>query len=152
MIEERDGLDDEEVKGILKLRNVAVVGASRDQSKPSHYVPKYLSAHGYNIIPVNPFLSEILGRKSCPGLAEVAEQVEVVDIFRPSRDVLPIVRDAIKKGVKVVWMQEGIYNREAADEAKKHGIKAVWNRCMMKEHRRLYGERPAGPSPLACVG
>jgi len=147
LIEGRDGLDDEEVKGILKLRNVAVVGASKDPSKPAHYVPRYLSAHGYNIIPVNPLAGEILGRKSYPSLAEVAEQVEVVDIFRPSKDVLPIVRDAIKKGVKVVWMQEGICNREAADEAKKHGIKTVWNRCMMKEYARLYGERPAGPSP-----
>jgi predicted CoA-binding protein len=140
MIGEKDGLDDEEIRRILAFRNIAVVGASRDPSKPAHYVPKYLLDHGYNVIPVNPLANEILGRKSYPDLVEIDEEVDIVDIFRPSQDVLPVVGDAIKKRVKVVWMQEGIYNKEAADEARKHGIKTVWNRCMMKEHMRLYGE------------
>lgn len=140
MIEESDGLDDQELKEILRLRNVAVVGGSRDPSKPAHYVPKYLLDHGYNVMPVNPAANEILIRKSNSSLAEIDKEVDVVDIFRPSQDVLSVVRDAIRKRVKVHWMQEGIYNKEAADEARKHGIRAVWNRCMMKEHIRLYGE------------
>ena len=140
MIGEKDGLDDKEIRRILALRNVAVVGASRDPSKPAHYVPKYLLDHGYDVIPVNPLANEILGKKSHPNLVEIDEEVDIVDIFRPSQDVLPVVVDAVRKHVKVVWMQEGIYNKEAADEARKHGIKIVWNRCMMKEHMRLYGE------------
>ena len=140
MIEKRDGVDDQELREILRLRNVAVVGASRDPSKPAHNVPQYLLNRGYNVLPVNPAATEILGAKSNPNLLTIDQAVDIVDIFRPSQDVLPVVRDAIRKGVKVVWMQEGIYNKEAADEAKKHGIKAIWNRCIMKEHMRLLGE------------
>jgi predicted CoA-binding protein len=140
LIEKRDGVDDQELREILRLRNVAVVGASRDPSKPAHNVPQYLLNHGYNVLPVNPAATEILGAKSNPNLLTIDQAVDIVDIFRPSQDVLPVVRDAIRKGVKVVWMQEGIYNKEAADEAKKHGIKAIWNRCIMKEHMRLLGE------------
>lgn len=140
MMGEEDGFDDKEIRRILALRNVAVIGASRDPSKPAHYVPKYLLDHGYNVLPVNPIANEILSRISHSNLAEIEQEVDIVDIFRPSQDVLPVVRDAIRKRVKVVWMQEGIYNKEAADEARKHGIKTIWDRCMMKEHMRLYGE------------
>lgn len=140
MMGEEDGFDDKEIRRILALRNVAVIGASRDPSKPAHYVPKYLLDHGYNVLPVNPIANEILSRISHSNLAEIEQEVDIVDIFRPSQDVLPVVRDAIRKRVKVVWMQEGIYNKEAADEARKHGIKTIWDRCMMKEHIRLYGE------------
>lgn len=134
-----DGLTDKEIEEILSMKNVAVVGMSRDEAKPAHYVPRYLKTKGYRIIPVNPFADEILGEKCYKSLLEVPEQVDIVEIFRPSNDVQPIVKDAIKKGVKVVWMQEGIYNAEAAKEAKSKGIKVVWNRCMMVEHRRLIG-------------
>jgi predicted CoA-binding protein len=105
MIGEKDGLDDKETRRILALRNVAVAGASRDPSKPAHYVPKYLLDHGYNVIPVNPVANEIFGRKSYPNLVEIDEEVDIVDIFRPSQDVLPVVGDSIRKRVKVVWMQ-----------------------------------------------
>jgi hypothetical protein len=74
---------------------------------------------------LNPFTNEILGKKSHPSLKEIIQKVGIVNIFRPSQDVLPVVRDAIRKRVKVVWMQEGIYNKETGDEARKHGIKAV---------------------------
>jgi predicted CoA-binding protein len=131
-------LDDNETRRILAFRNVAVIGASRDPSKPAHYVPKYLVGHGYNVLPLDPVANEILGRKSHPNLVEIDEEVDVVDIFRPSQDVLPVVRDAIRKRVRVVWMQEGKYNKQAADEARKHGMKTVWDRCMMKEHMRLW--------------
>lgn len=132
-----DGLDDQEIRRILTLKNVAVVGASRDPSKPSHLVPKYLLDHGYNIVPVNPTAPEIFGKKCYSSLSDISEQIDIVDIFRPSELVLPVVRDALARGVRVIWMQEGIYNKEAADEARKLGITVVWNRCMMKEHRRL---------------
>jgi predicted CoA-binding protein len=135
---EKDGLDDREIKRILTFKNVAVVGASRDPSKQSHLVPKYLFDHGYNIVPVNPTATEILGKKCYPNLSDISEQIDIVDIFRPSEAVVPVVRDAIAKNARVVWMQEGIYKKEAADEARKLGITVVWNRCIMKEHRRLF--------------
>lgn len=137
-----DGLDDREISKILILKNVAVVGASRDPSKPSHLVPKYLLDHGYNIVPVNPTALEIFGKKCYSSLSDISEQIDIVDIFRPSEAVLPVVRDAIAKSVRVIWMQEGIYNKEAADDARKLGITVVWNRCMMKEHRRLFSRKP----------
>ena len=136
-----DGLDDREIRRILTLKNVAAVGASRDPSKPSHIVPKYLLDHGYNIAPVNPTATEILEKRCYPKLSDVSEHIDVVDIFRPSEAVPPVVRDAIAKNVRVIWMQEGIYNKEAADEARELGITVVWNRCMMKEHRRLFNQK-----------
>jgi len=136
-----DGLDDREIRRILTLKDVAVVGASRDPSKPSHLVPKYLLDHGYNIVPVNPTAPEIFGKKCYSSLSDISEQIDIVDIFRPSEAVLPVVRDALAKSVRVIWMQEGIYNKEAADDARKLGITVVWNRCMMKEHRRLFSRK-----------
>lgn len=139
---ERDSHSDDQVRELLKLRNVAVVGISRDPAKPAHFVPKYLKEHGYHIIPVNPSAQEILGLRCYKTLLDVNERIDIVDIFRPSEDVAPVVEAAIKKGTKVVWLQEGIHSSEAEEEATRHGIEAVWNRCMMKEHVRLYGEKP----------
>lgn len=135
---ERDGYSDEEVRSILSFKNIAVVGISRDPSKDAHMVPKYLMDNGYNIIPVNPFADEVLGRKAYKSLNDVPYDVDVVDVFRPSDQVQQIVKEAIEKGVKVIWLQLGIYNREAVEEARRHGIKVVYNRCMMQEHKRLY--------------
>ncbi len=137
---ERDNYSDDEIKSILSLKNIAVVGISRDPNKDAHIVPRYLMESGYNIIPVNPFADEILGRKVYKSLKDVPDDVriDVVDVFRPSDQVLPIVKEAIEKGVQVIWLQLGIYNREAVEEARRHGIKVVYNRCMMQEHKRLY--------------
>ena len=134
---ERDSYSDSEIKQILSMKNVAVVGMSRDPSKDAHHVPKYLIENGYNVIPVNPTAEEILGRKCYKSLLDVPDKIDIVDVFRPSEDVPPIVKDAITKGAKVVWMQLGISNNEAAQEASKHGIKVVYNRCMLVEHGRL---------------
>jgi hypothetical protein len=134
---ERDGSSDDEIKQILCMKNVAVVGMSRDPSKDAHHVPKYLIDNGYNVIPVNPSADEILGRKCYKTLLDVPDKIDIVDVFRPSEHVPPIVKDAITKGVKVVWMQLGISNKMATQEALKHGIKVVYNRCMLVEHRRL---------------
>jgi len=135
---ERDSYSDTEIKQILSMKNVAVVGMSRDPSKDAHHVPKYLIENGYNVIPVNPTAEEILGRKCYKSLLDVPDKIDIVDVFRPSEHVPPIVKDAIAKGVKVVWMQLGISNNEAAQEASKHGIKVVYNRCMLIEHRRFF--------------
>jgi predicted CoA-binding protein len=110
---------------------------SKNEGKPAHFVPKYLIGHGYNVIPVNPTASEILGRKSYPSVSKIPEDVDVVDIFRRSEDVPSVIDDAIgKKGIKVVWMQSGIYNEEAEKRAKENGIDVIYNRCMMVEHTK----------------
>ena len=130
------------MKEILKLRNVAVVGISRDPAKPAHFVPKYLKEHGYHIILVNPSAQEILGINCYKSLLDANEPIDIVDVFRPSEDVPAVVEQAIKKKPKAIWLQEGIHNQGAEEEATKHGLDVVWNRCMMKEHSRLY-EKPA---------
>ncbi len=139
---ESDGLSDEEIKRILGYKNVAVVGMSRDPTKPAHYVPKFLIKQGYKIIPVNPFADEILGLKVYKSLEEIQEPIDIVDVFRPSDQVLPFAEQALKLKPKVFWMQEGIYSREAKELLSKEGIVAVWNRCMMKEHNRLFKSKP----------
>jgi len=122
-----------------KSRTVAVVGLSANPERPSHIVASYLKEHGYKIIPVNPTEKRILGQKSYPDLTSIPGKVDVVDIFRRSEDVPPIVRDAIKIGAKAVWMQEGVINKEAAAEARKAGLKVVMNKCMRKQHIKLHG-------------
>ena len=137
-----DSHSDSEIKRFYQFKNIAVVGMSKSEGKPAHFVPKYLIEHGYNVIPVNPTLTtEVLGRKSYPSIADVQEKIDVVDIFRRSEDVPAVVDDAIKKkdGIKVIWMQQGIYNEEAEKKAKENGIDVVYNRCMMAEHKRLLG-------------
>jgi uncharacterized protein len=136
-----DSHPDSEIRGFYQLKNIAVVGMSKNEEKPAHFVPKYLMEHGYNVIPVNPTLTEVLGKKSYPSIAEIPERIDIVDIFRKSEDVLVVVDDAIKKKdeIKVIWMQEGIYNEEAERRAKENGIDVVYNRCMMAEHKRLSG-------------
>ena len=139
---ENDGLSDSEILSILRsVKVVAVVGISRDPSKPAHYVPKFLREKGYKIVPVNPFADEVLGEKAYKSLEEIPFKVDVVNVFRPSEDVLPIAEQAIGKA-EVLWMQEGIYNKEAAEKARNSGLKVVWNRCMMKEYVRLIGGKP----------
>ena len=93
---------------LREYRTVAVVGISPDSERPSHSVASYLSEHGYNVIPVNPRVKQVLGKVSYPDLSSIPEPVEVVDIFRRSEDVMPVVDEAIKIGAKVVWMQEGV--------------------------------------------
>jgi hypothetical protein len=100
-------------------------------------VPKYLSDNGYDIIPVNPTAEEILDKKCYDSVSKIDGEIDIVDIFRPSDQVLPFVQEAIKKKPKVIWLQEGIHNSEAEELARKEGIKVVYNRCMLAEHQRL---------------
>ena len=137
-----------EIEDILtKYRTVAVVGMSRDPSKDSHRVPAYLKEQGYKIIPVNPTATEILGLKSYKSLldspAEIQRTIEIVDVFRPAGDVLPIVEQAIEIKERhdkpyVIWMQLGIINEQAASKARDAGMLVVMNRCMMQEHRKIF--------------
>jgi predicted CoA-binding protein len=144
----RELLSRNEIEEIFtKYKTIAVVGLSREPDNDSHRVSAYLKAHGFRIIPVNPFADEILGEKSYKSLLdippEIQKTIEVVDIFRPSEDVPPIVEQAIKLKAMygkphVVWMQLGIVNEQAAEAAKKAGLTVVMNRCMMIEHSRLF--------------
>lgn len=123
-------------------RAVAVVGLSPKSDRPSYRVASYLKEQGYRIIPVNPRAREILGEVCYPDLGSVPEAIDVVDIFRRSKEVLDIVEEAIKIGVKAVWMQEGVINEQAADRAREAGLMVVMDRCMLKEHRKLKKTQP----------
>ncbi|HJV64557.1 MAG TPA: CoA-binding protein [Geomonas sp.] len=122
---------------ITSYKTIAVVGLSPDEGKPSHEVASYLKRAGYRIIPVNPACQEIFGERCYATLAEVPDQVEIVDIFRRSEFVPEIVDQAITKGAKVVWMQEGVVNEAAAAKAEAAGLAVVMDRCMLKEHVKL---------------
>lgn len=126
-----------EKKILNDYRNIAVVGASPNPERPSHIVFDYLAHHGYHVIPVNPNTKEILGHNSYPDLRSIPEKVDVVDIFRSSEEVMPVVDEAIRIGAKAVWMQEGVINEEAAAKARKAGLLVVMDKCMLKEHRHL---------------
>ena len=136
----QDSHTDSQLKKIYELKNIAVVGMSTKKEKAGHFVPKYLFQQGFNVIPVNPTVSEVLGRRSYSAVSDIPDRVDVVDIFRKSEDVPPIVNDAIDKKdhIKVIWMQEGIYNEEAEKKGIENGLDVVFNRCMMAEHRRLF--------------
>jgi len=140
---------DVEKEILTKYRTVAVVGLSKDSSKPSYVVAEYLKNHGFRIIPVNPTAEEILGEKSYMSLLDVPvalqKTIEVVDIFRRSEDVLPVVEQVVQLrrllGVPyVVWMQLGIINEQAAIIARKAGMTVVMDRCMRLEHIRVFGD------------
>lgn len=130
---------DNEIKNIIEnSKTVVVVGLSDKPYRPSHGVALYLQKHGYKIVPVNPHVDEVLGEKSYASLKEVPVAIDVVDIFRKSEAVGPIVDDAIKVGAKAIWMQEGVINEEAANKAREAGLNLVMNKCMMKEHRKVF--------------
>jgi len=116
---------------------IAVVGLSPKTNRPSHEVAEYLKQQGYKIIPVNPRATEILGEKSYPDLISIPLKVDLVDIFRRSEDVPPIVDEAIKIGAKAVWMQEGITSEEAAARARNAGLLVVMDKCTLKVHERM---------------
>ena len=120
---------------ILKsFRQVAVVGISDKPHRPSHYVSEYLLHAGFTIFPVNPRYEEVLGLKCYPTLSDIPHPVEIVDIFRRPDTVMPVVEEAIKIGAKVVWMQQGVINHEAAQKALDAGLLVVMDRCLKIEH------------------
>ena len=131
--------DDSVLRDILsKYKRIAVVGMSKNPEKEAHTVPKYLLQHGYDIIPVNPTATEILGLPAYPNLKSIPRDYDVVDLFRPSSDVPPFVDEAIEDGrARVIWMQLGIQNDEAARKAEAAGLTVVQSRCLRTEHIRL---------------
>ena len=131
---------------LKKYRSIAVVGISRSKEKDAHRIPKYMKSQGYTIIPINPFANEILGEKCYRSLSEMPKTVQsivdVVNIFRPSRDAFEVVEKVVemKRCVDrpfVVWMQLGIVNEEAAELARKEGMGVVMDRCLLVEHKRM---------------
>jgi predicted CoA-binding protein len=135
------------IAGILRnVRNIAMVGASANTNRPSYFAMKYLIAKGYKVVPVNPGLAgqQILGQDVVAELAELEPPIEMIDIFRNSEAALEITREAIRLkdrlGIKVIWMQLGVRNEEAAAEAQAAGLQVVMNRCPKIEYGRLSGE------------
>lgn len=128
-----------DVERALQLKRVAVVGLSKDPAKAAHSVPRYLQHHGYKIYPVNPYGGEeLLGEKVYGSIAEVEEPVDLVVIFRPSAEALPVVKQALTRDdVRGIWLQEGITSSEAEELVREKGLLYVEDRCMFKEHRRL---------------
>ena len=132
--------DIETLRSILATsRVIAVVGLSADWFRPSYFAAKYMQEHGYRIIPVNPRYPEILGERCHASLADIGEPVDMVDVFRRTDDVLPIARQAIDIGAKVLWQQLGVVNHEADALARQHGLRSVMDRCVKIEHARLFG-------------
>lgn len=130
-------MSDEEITEILReTKNIAVVGLSPKENRPSFRVASYLKEQGYRIIPVRPGVEHILSAKAYPSLSEIPSdiQIDVVDIFRRPEHVLPIVEEAIMRKAKAIWMQEGVVNEPAAQKARAAGLKVVMDRCMLKEH------------------
>jgi predicted CoA-binding protein len=136
--EQYENPPDDRIREILRVyKNVAVVGLSSEEDRPSYGVSRYLQKRGYKIIPVNPNETEILGEKVYPSLSDVPEKVEIVDVFRRPEFIPPIVDEAIKIGAKVIWLQEGVINHPAAIKASQQGVMVVMDKCMLKEHRKL---------------
>lgn len=126
-------------KILTTAKRIAVVGLSPDEGRPSHGVARYLMEKGYEILPVNPNCKEVFGKRCYKNLLEVPGKVDVVDIFRRSDAVPPIVEEAIQIKAKAIWMQEGVINEEAAQKARNAGMDVVVDRCMLKEHRKIGG-------------
>jgi uncharacterized protein len=132
---------EDEIERVLKrYTNIAMVGASDNPDRPSYRVFKYMVEVGFNVIPVNPNTAQVLGIKTYPDLRSVPGTIEIVDIFRRSEDVMPIVDEAIKVGAKVIWMQQGIINEQAAEKAKTADIIVIMDRCIRTEYM-LMNER-----------
>jgi uncharacterized protein len=120
-------------------RSIAVVGLSAEWHRPSNFVGKYLQQHGYRVIPVNPRYANVLGERCYAKLTDIAEPVDMVDVFRRTDDVLPIAEQAVRLGVKCLWQQIGVMNREADALARAAGLDSVMDRCAKIEHARLFG-------------
>jgi predicted CoA-binding protein len=125
-------------KILLEFKTLAVVGLSPRPSRPSHGVSAYMRAHGYRVIPVNPTTESVFHERSYKSLSEVPGPVDVVVIFRKPENVLEIVEAAIRKGVRVIWMQEGIRNEKAARRARRAGLEVIEDRCILKEHAKRF--------------
>jgi predicted CoA-binding protein len=122
---------------LQETKTIAVVGLSNKPDRPSYGVTKYMQAHGYKIIPVNPSCSEILGETCYPDLSSIPIPVDMVNVFRKSEDCLEVAHEAVKIGAKFLWLQMGVINQEALDYVSSHGLTGIMDKCLMVEHRNL---------------
>ncbi|ABP95717.1 MULTISPECIES: CoA-binding protein [Metallosphaera] len=139
-------MEESQIRYVLtNFKRIATIGFSKDPEKPSHRVPKFLMEHGYVVYPVNPTVTEILGRKSYPSLKDIEDEIEVVQVFRPSKDV-PVIIDQVldrkreRNDVKAIWLQEGIRDDKSAERARAEGLIVIQDKCMYKEYVKLFGE------------
>lgn len=124
---------------LTTCRTIAVVGISMDEDRPSHYVSKYMQQHGYRIVPVNPRYTQVLGEVCYPSLEAIPFQLDMVDVFRRTEDVLPIAQSAMAIQAQCLWQQIGVVNLEADALVKAAGKQSVMDRCLKVEHARLIG-------------
>jgi len=133
----------DDVAGLRRIlgetRTIAVVGLSANWYRPSHFAAKYMQDHGYRIVPVNPAYTEVLGQRCYPSVTAIPGPVDLVDCFRKPGEIVPIAHEAVAKGAKVLWMQLGIRNDEAARIANDAGLDVVMDRCVKIEHARILG-------------
>ena len=122
---------------LREAKTIAIVGLSGDPEKPSHGIAKALQHYGYRVIPVNPKETEVLGEKAYAGLGEIPMKIDIVNVFRRAEQTPPIAAEAVAIGAKVLWLQSGIVNEEAAGIARAGGLAVVMDRCIMVEHRKL---------------
>ena len=126
------------IQKIFLMRSIAVVGISAKKDRPSNYVSRYMKSQGYRIIPVNPNEEIILNEKCYPDLLEIPNKVEIINVFRKSEYVVPIIRDAVKIRAKAVWLQDGIISEEASKIAKEAGLLFIMDDCMLRRHNQFY--------------
>ena len=124
---------------LTQSRTIAVVGLSANWYRPSYFAAKYMQDHGYRIIPVNPNYAEVLGEKCYPTVAAIPGPVDMVDCFRKPGEIVPLAQEAVAKGAKVLWLQLGIRNDDAAKIASDAGLDVVMDRCVKIEHARILG-------------
>ncbi len=130
---------DERMRQVLEdAKRIAVVGLSNKPERASYQVAAYLQSKGYEIIPVNPTIDEVLGQKAVPSLKDIEGEVDIVDVFRRSEEVPAVVDDAIAIGAKALWLQLGVIHEEAAQKAEDHGMDVIMDRCIKVEHARLF--------------
>jgi hypothetical protein len=129
---------DQELRNILRdAKKIAVVGISNKPDRPSYQVAKYMKEAGYEIIPINPTIDEVFGIKSVKTLTELEEDVDIINVFRRSEETVPVAEAAVKTKAKVLWLQLGIFNEEAAKIAMSNGMKVVMDHCIKIDHARL---------------
>ncbi len=130
--------DDQQIEALLRTtKTIAVVGASPKPWRDSGSIAQFLAGKGYKVFPVNPAYQEVLGMKCFPNLKSIGSKIDMVDIFRKPKEVLPIVDEAVAIGATAVWLQLGVINEEAARRAEEAGLGVVMDRCIAVEHRRL---------------
>ncbi len=135
-------INDKELTALLRdAKNIAVVGLSNNPMRPSFGVSRFLQRQGYRIIPVNPNETEVLGERAYASVKDVPDQIDIVNIFRRPARVPEVVDDALQKGVRCIWMQEGVINHEAAKKAEAAGLTVVMDRCILKELARLLSNK-----------